>query len=268
MPRGHLTSSADFKTFVNAQYLTTITYDSFESRLLESPFASNCRHYDREGLNSRSQCRHDCFKSHIIAKSGRTPHDVKETETIPPNINVFEEDDLSSIESDQNKISLIQEHCHQQCHQRECHSVRFVHRVLKEQANPAPTKTTVIGTAAPRSPVIRTEEQPSIPFISFLTNLFSTFGFWLGLSVAGSLSAFKMVKIKFYKYGQERVVRETSHRRDNRVTPGVPLFIRIQGLRSAQSSTSLLPGSIDSRRRKSVSLNRGGPLQILSDIDS
>ena len=79
--------------------------------------------------------------------------------------------------------------CEKKCQKRECYSVIHVprletHSLLQRQAN-----QTTISLHSSKTPVVRTVSQPAINLITYLTNLFSTFGFWMGVSVLGTMKS-------------------------------------------------------------------------------
>ena len=173
-------------TRIKSNSSTSITYDIHKSRLLEHPFSSNCRHYDRDGFFSRSHCRHECIKKRGIRQEGVID--------IQSNIHIYEDDDsVMGLIHSKSKNKIL-EFCDEECSQKECYSLEYINRVIESGASE--DGFTTISYIAPNYPVTSTEEQPSILLVSFLTNVFSTFGFWLGVSVLGSLSGIKKVNVK------------------------------------------------------------------------
>ena len=76
--------------------------------------------------------------------------------------------------------------------------------------------------------------QAAVPLVSFVTNLFSTFGFWLGLSVIGSLSRVQRISgttvsswrsLIWNEDGTNRLRRR--RRMEETVQRAVTLFVRI-----------------------------------------
>ena len=88
--------------------------------------------------------------------------------------------------SDDTIVSLhqIMDSCARQCQKRECHSV--IHVPKLETKRPTNGTHNVISIFSSRKPMIRAVTQPAVPLILFWTNLLSTFGFWLGVSVYAS----------------------------------------------------------------------------------
>ena len=85
---------------------------------------------------------------------------------------------------------MFQNLCEKQCAQPDCQSILHVVNNIGYSNSP----WTEILMRHSMNPVTVTVTQAAVPLISFLTNLCSTFGFWLGLSVMGSVSYFQRVR--------------------------------------------------------------------------
>ena len=80
-------------------------------------------------------------------------------------------------------FSGIKSTCRLQCPRKECESITMIPKVFSAYAK---DNYDVIGIAImlPKTPTIYAMDRPAITFINFVTYLFSTFAFWLGVSVA------------------------------------------------------------------------------------
>ena len=85
----------------------------------------------------------------------------------------------------------FQKLCEKQCMQPDCQSILHVVNNILYESSPW---TSEIHIRHSMNPVTGTVTQAAVPLISFLTSLCSTFGFWMGLSVMGSLSYIKRAR--------------------------------------------------------------------------
>ena len=92
---------------------------------------------------------------------------------------------------------------------------------MNPEREPRTQETTTLTVVASRNPAIKTECLPAMPFITFLTNLLSTFGIWFGLSV-WALSPHKlkliMEKILAIKQHIQLTIRQFINNRSNKIT--------------------------------------------------
>ena len=201
---GHLNRQTDSWLFLSPSQQLIASFVTHNSVLLEYPYKSNCRDYTKNGMLSRHECRYQCFKPLIISRFNR----------IFEQIYAFESDNLYLRSMEVSKGYILTEsmpadiidECQKTCLRKECRSVSHIH-IEKEQKRLPSQLGDACSLNDTRSicmdqqrleklsryvlflqdnPGTRTETQAAIPLVSFLTGLFSTFGFWLGLSVFGS----------------------------------------------------------------------------------
>ena len=230
---GHLNTPTDSWLLLSPNQQLSASFLTHESVLLEYPYKSNCRDYTKDQILSRHQCRYDCFKSLIISRFNR----------ISGYTYAYDSDNLHLRQMVELKLSLetrsmpvdIVDQCQKICLRKECRSVSHIHFQTGQQRLSSPigdtcslNHTTMNDICRQQKllqkslkylllvqgkPGTRTETQPAIPLISFMTGLFSTFGFWLGLSVFGSGNFFKILwshtrkKEKLNPRTQQNVVR-------------------------------------------------------------
>ena len=173
----------------------TFQFVIYESVRLEYPYKNNCRDYTKMGLLSRKECLEKCFKNKTVTKFGYVFFES----------HAFSVDDLHlGIKGDTNYTQDIFQECKLHCKEIECQSITYDYELLKsqdlvnflEQTCLGSTESTcseeevdlrkisVVSIKIAPLPFTRTESQPAIPLITFLTGVLSTFGFWLGLSVS------------------------------------------------------------------------------------
>ena len=169
-----------------------VTYKTVESIQLESPFKTHCMKYPKD--LTRQACREECLKQGCIERLNKThPYYIlfkdEEHKIISPQMLI---DPTPTDELPEGFVAFfdhLENHCDERCLKRECHSFILIpiHRLTYTNE----VHNIGITLFASDFPAIREVSQPAIPLITFLTNLFSTFGFWLGVSFSDSISGFK-----------------------------------------------------------------------------
>ena len=198
--KGYLINTLDDRTVVGSRSHILTSFESHESVFLEYPYKTNCRDYTKIGFTSRKHCKEMCFKSKIIQRYKALVEDC----------HAFQSEDMFLLESEYptNNQSIVRYFirlCKKYCEERDCRTVTYhTDDDSFYQASNFFSKKCFVVTQntslcfeyrkyseqfiSPSYNVITfTETQPAIPLVSFLTELFSTFGFWMGLSVTGSL---------------------------------------------------------------------------------
>ena len=192
--KGYLISSKDSTVTVERGHILKLTFEVLESILLKHPYNTNCRDYSSTiGLSSRKECREKCIKS----KTAHFGFVFYES-------HAFASDDLY-IRGNING-GVITRECTRDCWQKECYSITYTSEKMKEQnlvKSRGRNCTKSVGSSCPKGeydlgkesdlivsipqkPFTRTELQPAISLVSFVTAVLSTFGFWMGLSVSGA----------------------------------------------------------------------------------
>ena len=191
--KGYLISSKDPSVTVERGHVLKLTFEVLESILLKHPYNTNCRDYSAMGLSSRKECREKCIKS----KTARFGYVFYESHG-------FASDGLytrGNIDS-----GVITQECKRNCWQKECVSITYTYEKIKEQnlvksrgrnctkstGSNCPEgeydlrKESDLIVSIPYKASTRTELQPAMSLVSFVTAVLSTFGFWMGLSVSGA----------------------------------------------------------------------------------
>ena len=214
--KGYLIDMRDVLFSISPLTYGTTTFVTHESNLLEYPYKTNCRDYTKTGFLSQKHCYEMCFKSKTVDKWKSI---IPESHAFQTDMIHLSSEDLPYNESDVE--SIASRPCRLECGNRDCQSVTFLVDDKETKTNKSleimrltyadavnPTfldvsqlsveeylKTldkfpdNLCGQAiCPAEQVVtRTETQESISLITFLTSAFSTFGFWLGWSVSGSV---------------------------------------------------------------------------------
>ena len=180
--------------YVTRNSLEKSSFVTYESNLLEYPYKTKCRNYIKSGFLSKNHCRRMCFKrvtSKILNATNFQSHAFS-NDKVPLG-------DLTPLPV--NPKTIMQQ-CKEECLQVDCQSVTYLVDNLETLTNVLAPRTecrrlkshpsncegnfSMHNIGILKQIVTRIETQAAFPLISFLTGLFSTFGFWLGLSVYDS----------------------------------------------------------------------------------
>ena len=198
--KGYLVNTQDDKTSVHSGARVRTEFVSHESILLEYPYKTNCRDYTKIGFTSRKHCKEMCFKSKTFEKYNALLEDS----------HAFESDNMFFNESqypwtNQSIVQFFTGQCRTDCEEKDCQSVAY----HKQDAVSLTKENFTSQFFVPAHHVITfTKTQPAIPLVSFLTELLSTFGFWMGLSVTGSLRFVRKTFSKVTSFRHERKSRQ------------------------------------------------------------
>ena len=198
--KGYLINTQDDKSIIWSGYSIRTAFVSHESILLEYPYKTNCRDYTKIGFKSRKHCKEMCFKSKTIQKYNAILEDT----------HAFQSDNMFFNQSqypwtDQSIVNFFSGQCGADCEEKDCQSVTY----HKEELVHSTAQIFTDQLFLPAHNVITfTETQPAIPLVSFLTELFSTFGFWMGLSVTGSLAFVRDTWTKITRLVHEKKSRQ------------------------------------------------------------
>ena len=170
-------SSSDESIFIDPNSIRSVGFHSFETQQMKPPYKTMCRDYKQYGYFSRLHCKNQCLKQQIIKQhkeihylSNAYSTDIYPVRHLSHNISLY---------------SLFFKQCDAECFPNDCQSFTYVTRL--EDTFHSQNKCAIQWFPS-RNPNVRIQTQAAIPLISFLTSLFSTFGFWLGLSFLGSFS--------------------------------------------------------------------------------
>ena len=169
-----LTQLHSFKDIEPHHYLLA-GFETFTTILLPSPYKSNCRDYSAFGATSKAHCKEMCIKTMIADKYKVL--DAHYHAYISDSYPIRQEVLRNATE----KEGIIN-HCHRKCWQKDCLSIFFILYIMVNSR----TNQSSVVTFAKKTPSARTEAHPAIPFIVFMTNILSTLGIWLGVSLCGS----------------------------------------------------------------------------------
>ena len=171
------------------EHLISLTYSEYANSLLPRPYVTKCRRYSSfhqsdEDIIDRGSCYESCIKNKSVEMFG--------PEKILPGVFIFNETiekhpekrilDVYELYSNETKIDLkdnISSSCDKFCSASACEETFHVPILRSSIRYPFP----VVITYVMQSPKIETICDPKLSLVVFLTNVLSTFGFWVGLSL-------------------------------------------------------------------------------------
>ena len=226
--KGYLINWQDDKTEINGNSLVETSFISHESVFLEHPYKTNCRDYTKIGFTSRKHCKEMCFRFKTIQRY----------KAILEDSHAFESDNMFFNQSqypwtDESTVRFFVGQCKTECVEKDCRSVSY-HKEDSVFTGDRSEQWLVVSYNV----ITFTETQPAMPFVSFLTELLSTFGIWMGLSVTASLTFVRKTfsKVTSFRYERkarqpidQRIIRWTTH------TNGMYIRQRINTLHNIQS---------------------------------
>lgn len=169
-----------------------IDYQEQQFRLLPEPYATKCRDYRTEGLESLEDCIAKCLKAKYLRQYG----------VVPLQSNVFKSENVSWSKNHQYPSNEETRICEYKCSQISCELDEFrvsVERTLSWEALPANCSKITLGM--PVGNRLRVNYVPKIDFWDFLTLFGSVFGFWFGFSAFGLIDV--VLNLKLLRQGSK-----------------------------------------------------------------
>lgn len=187
------------------QNLISLSYEEFSNTLLPFPYVTNCRRYasnaslsNMHAVTDRGTCFESCMMNTTAKYLGRNvilPGMFVFTDTIEknPNLKMMTYHELLNNKSlAQLKYNWSKE-CDKMCSSAACEETFYVPNVRSSIEYPDPWALTYVM----QSPRIETIVEAKLSFVVFLTNVFSTFGFWIGLSLFSFVDILTDLIMKF-----------------------------------------------------------------------
>ena len=216
-----ITQLHSFKRIEQKSYFA-VNFETHTTILLPFPYSSNCKDYSIFGTTSKAHCKEMCMQTRIADKFKvlDAQFHIYASDSYPIRQNLLEN------EAEGEKII---HHCQRKCWQKDCSSTLFNLATVVNSRAPLSIATIVVS----KSPSTRTKAQAAIPFVVFMTNVLSTFGIWLGVSLLGSgreikrlakcsqiYDKYQVIKCRF----NQAVIPSTTDFDDSRTSS--PLFVR------------------------------------------
>ena len=175
-----------------------ITYDIFEAILLKVPYETRCIDYIDRGYESRGECFESCIRNESLFA----------TRMIHPSSNIYAGetekvikilDIITNKENIKTVMDKLEDICDERCQANDCTSITYIPKKLAIQSEP---NVVMVVNMAPQSPKVRATCQAAMSTVQYLTDVGSTFGFWLGVSAFGFFD--------FVKHSIPRVIQAFS----------------------------------------------------------
>ena len=170
-------------------HIQHLTYEVFETKLLKAPYETKCIEYSELGLGSRGECFEGCIRNESITATGMihpslTIHGGETRKAIK----VL--DIMQNVNNTKTLMDSLEDLCDKRCHAKDCQSVMYIPKLLSTVPM---FDLSVVVNNAPHSPLIRATCQEAVSLVQYLTDVASTFGFWLGVSAFGFVDFLKVI---------------------------------------------------------------------------
>ena len=209
-------SDSDVLVISARRAISSSSYDLYKSKFLEAPFATNCVNYRSVyGVASRSHCYESCFIEACVRNLKRKPIGVWMDEEDGSMMAMSE----TFVEEHYEEISRLSKDCDSRCFRQDC--IQIVHSArMKSSARDDNGTISGYVSYVPNSPVVVTECMQKVTFAEFVTDVGSTFGFWLGLSV---LTAFTWLQKLTLKILRKRSCKRTRAKKERKHRNNLPV---------------------------------------------
>lgn len=174
---------------LQAASAVSVTYEKYEAKRLKKPFSTRCIDYPDIGFATQGDCYETCLDNKVLEATNGTfispsnELDLNETRKIITHMDIERNMHIPGLsEGVESLMNRLDEYCESKCSNEDCRSVTFIPKKLgRTQLN----TLAVLAIVAPQSPTIRSKCRQAVTIIQFLTDVFSAFGFWLGVSAVG-----------------------------------------------------------------------------------
>lgn len=184
----------------------SVSYTEYESEFLPNPYPSNCRNYTKEGFGTRVNCITSCTANRTRSKLNynsllipvnQNPIvvDGMKSDSSYLGLRVLSDYELLNNQTLFNESRSISESCNNFCAQVDCDDVNIVPVLLS--ANRYPFNLYTFHMSYEPDVTTRTIEKMGIT--SYLSDIASALGFWLGLSLLSLLEQTTSIMRKIFK---------------------------------------------------------------------
>ena len=161
----------------------TSSYADFENNFLPAPYATDCINYIDIGFLGKDDCFESCIANYSIKHlkkiySGPSIYPHTKEEIIPTGI-LLKDHKFNEFKLNSSKF------CDKKCHMLECYQHFYIPRFRTTIEYPI----SAFVMSQMSEPKLATKFTPTLDFLSFVTDVGSTFGFWMGLSTYTALQA-------------------------------------------------------------------------------
>ena len=177
----------------------SFTYTEFQNTLLPNPYETQCIEYREEEhgtFENQGHCYEACARNQSLKEFGYLmPGPSVHLGKVTINEKLMSIMTVQGSREINLRMLKIQDRCDYICRYPACNQLIFSPVLLSENEN---TENSFHGLVA-RSPTVRTEYQPKLDLIEYLTQVSSTFGFWTGVSCFALFDLYEPT-LEFFKY--------------------------------------------------------------------
>lgn len=188
-----LPSSQNSRSIVLSEMgrLFSVSYVEYESTFLPSPYPSNCRNYTEEGFGTQVNCINSCtanatrqklgYNSLLVPVIRKTKGDSIDDSYL--DMKVMSDNALLENITLFNASRLISKTCNRKCYQLDCDDINIGPVLLSVNAYPFSFFTFHLSY----EPDVKTATIEKVGITSYLSDIASALGFWLGISFLSTL---------------------------------------------------------------------------------
>jgi hypothetical protein len=169
--------------------ITFLTHDKYHTELLPYPYGTKCRNYSQDGYDSQGDCFEECVMEETLRHTNGTTLPASTTLYGNETKKIIQIPDLYLDKNIDTMVNQVDELCDRTCHQKDCVSDTYIPRILS--TSPTDGNTSMIPTFVPISPAITTTCYPQVTKTQYLTDIVSTLGFWMGVSLLGIFNSIR-----------------------------------------------------------------------------
>lgn len=167
-----------FDNISNHQIGAAFSY--YSTTRLPPPYATKCHDYTLDGYQDRGHCFEACFIKKSLETFGKIFVGPRMTRTRDMYSQQFiTVDSIINNHTISDRYYELEQACDQQCQRVDCREQMYFPAPIFKTHH---SNTTFITTCEVL-PRVDTLYEPKFDIVEFVTDMFSTFGFWLGLSV-------------------------------------------------------------------------------------
>ncbi|KAI1291854.1 hypothetical protein HDE_07599 [Halotydeus destructor] len=158
--------------------LFSVTHSTFTNKLLPAPYDTDCQNYTLSGYFDRGDCYETCVNKLSLKRLGKlAPGPVILLDEFR-NEHLIDPSTVITNETIGLSIIKINDDCEKYCSKPDCENTYYVPSMMASMDYENPLITSYVE----QQPVINTVYEQKQDFIQYFTDLFSTFGFWIGVS--------------------------------------------------------------------------------------
>lgn len=198
--------------FAQTKALTTSSYETYRSKLLEAPFETECFDYNDARLGHQANCSDSCLSEQSLSKFGKKSYGL----SLQPHEKGIKLLTLQDMADRVQAHEEITDHCIRKCSKQDC-----VQKVYSSKTTSSDDVTAALTSGhvsfAPSTPTVVTECSAKISLTEYIAVPASCLGFWFGVSVMDWLLAaprlVRALRRRWCRSRRERkcVTRQRSH---------------------------------------------------------